>query len=83
MRAVVGLSCGAFRRWCEVEAEFDEFEVPVTEFAPEELVDGVGGFVETVVGEGAVDCGGDGVETVEDPAWFLVEYSPGVRTNPP
>ena len=67
----------------EVEAEFDEFEVPVAEVAPEELVDGVGGFVEAVVGEGAVDFGGDGVEAVEDPAGFEGGVARGVRTNPP
>ncbi len=54
----------------EEEAELDEFEVPVAELAPEELVDGGGGFVEAVVGEGAVDFGGDGVEAGEDPAGF-------------
>ncbi len=42
----------------EVEAELDEFEVPVAELAPEELVDGVGGFVEAVGGEGAIDFRG-------------------------
>ncbi len=30
----------------------------------------MGGFVEAVVGEGAVDFGGDGVKAVEDPAGF-------------
>ena len=39
----------------KVEAELDDFEVPVAEVAPEELVDGVGGFVEEVVREGFVD----------------------------
>ena len=42
----------------EVEAELDDFEVPVAEVAPEELVDGVGGFVEAVVGERGVGGGG-------------------------
>ena len=59
----------------EVEAEFDELEVPVAELAPEELVDGVGGFVEAVVGEGAVDLGGDGAEAGEDPAGFERAWS--------
>ena len=54
----------------EVEAEFDEFEVPVAELAPEELVDGVGGFVEAVVGEGVGDAVGDRAEAGEDPAGF-------------
>ena len=53
--------CGLkLRIGAEVEAELDELEVPVAELAPEELVDGVGGFVEAVVGEGAFDFGGDG-----------------------
>ena len=70
MRAVVGRFASRCRLLGEVETKLDEFEVPVAEFAPEELVDGVGGFVEAVVGEGAVDFGGDGVEAVEDPAGF-------------
>ncbi len=59
VRAVVGFGSAPS---VEVEAEFDEFEVPVAELAPEELVDGVGGFVEAVVGECAVDFGGDGAD---------------------
>jgi len=62
-----GIWLGSF---CEVETEFDEFEVPVTKLAPEKLVDGVRGFIEAIVGEGAIDFDGDGVETVEDPASF-------------
>src|ERR1019366_9170588 len=54
----------------EVEAELDDLEVPVAEVAPEELVDGVGGFVETVVGERGVDGGGGLGEAGEDPAGF-------------
>ena len=52
MRAVVGFGSCAFG---EIEAELDYLEVPVAELAPEELVDGVGGFVEAVVGESAFD----------------------------
>ena len=54
----------------EVEAELDELEVPVAELAPEELVDGAGGFVEAVVGERVGDAVGDGAEAGEDPAGF-------------
>ena len=74
LRVVVGNACGL-----EVEAELDDFEVPVAEVAPEELVDGAGGFVEAVVGECAVDLGGDGVgEAGENPAGFegVVEIPP-------
>jgi hypothetical protein len=42
----------ADRWWFEVEAELDDLEVPVAEVAPEELIDGVGGFVEAVVRRG-------------------------------
>src|SRR6202034_4057410 len=58
------------RRGVEGEAELDELEVPVAELAPEELVDGVGGFVETIVGERVGDAVGDGAEAREDPAGF-------------
>ena len=61
-----GLVCG----FVEVEAELDDFEVPVAELAPEELVDRAGGFVEAIVGECAVNLGGDGVEARENPAGF-------------
>jgi len=64
----------------EVEAELDDFEVPVAEVAPEELVDGAGGFVEAVVGECAMDLGGDGVEAGENPAGF--EGVGGSRSHP-
>ena len=65
--AVVGFGRRAF---AEVETQFDEFEVPVAELAPEELIDGVGGFVEAIVGESVVDGSGDGAEAVEDPSGF-------------
>ena len=54
----------------EVEAELDDLEVPVAEVAPEELVDGVGGFVEAVFGEGGVGGGGGLGEAGENPAGF-------------
>ncbi len=47
-----GRSCGFGRRaFSEVESEFDEFEVPVAEFSPEELIDSVGGLVEAIFGK--------------------------------
>jgi hypothetical protein len=67
---VEGECGGGVSRLVEVEAELDEFEIPVAELAPEELVDGVGSFVEAVGGKGAVDFGGDGVEAGVDPAGF-------------
>ncbi len=54
----------------EVEANLDELEVPVAELAPEELVDGGGGFVEAIVPERAVDFRGDRGEARVDPAGF-------------
>ena len=55
----------------EVQAELDELEVPVAELAPEELVDGAGGFVEAIVVQRT--CGlaaADWREAGEDPAGF-------------
>ena len=54
----------------EIEAELDDFEIPVAEVAPEELVDEVGGFVESISGERGVHFGGDGIEAGDDPAGF-------------
>src|SRR5208337_4340390 len=50
--------------------KLDEFEVPVAELTPEELVDRAGGLVKAVVGEGGVDGGGGLGETGDDPARF-------------
>src|SRR6185312_6084251 len=54
----------------EVHAQLYELEVPVAELAPEELVNGVGGFVETIFPQRALDFGGDGREAGEDPTGF-------------
>jgi len=54
----------------EVEAKLDEFEIPVAELAPEELVDGVGRFVETIVLQCLIHFNGHCIEAREDPTRF-------------
>ncbi len=50
--------------------ELLQLDVPIAEFAPEELPDGLCGFVIAVGCDGAVDLFGTGVEAAEDPAVF-------------
>ena len=61
------LFVGGFR---EVEAELDDFEVPVAKAAPEELVDQIRRVVVAVVFEGLIDIGSGCVEFSNDPTRF-------------
>ena len=57
-------------RFAGFDAQLHQFQVPVAEVAPEELIDGVGGFVEAVDFECGIDGICRGVEAREDPAVF-------------
>ncbi len=46
-----GLRRGLIGGVSEIEAELDDFEVPVAEVTPEELVDEIGRFIESISGE--------------------------------
>ena len=72
-----GVLHGGYGRGCavctglgKIESKLYNFEVPVAELTPEELVDGIGGFVKAVVAQGAVHLGRDSAQTAEDPAGF-------------
>ena len=52
----------------EVQPQLHDFEIPVAEISPEELVNNVRGFVKAEFGERLVDFSGGGVEAGDDPA---------------
>ena len=59
-----------FFRFAGLDAQLHEFQVPVAEVAPEELIDRVGGLVKAVNFERGIDGICRGVEAREDPAVF-------------
>ena len=65
----VAAGCAAVAR-CRIEARLDQFEVPVAELAPEEVVDHMRGFVEAIGCERVVHLLRDTIEAREDPAVF-------------
>src|SRR6266436_6754874 len=66
------VSAGDTRVLCTLwrEPRLDQFDIPIAKLTPEEIVNGIRGFVETVSRQGLVHTLGDTVEAGENPAVF-------------
>jgi len=64
------------------QVRFNQFQVPVAEFMPGKLVNGLGCFVETILGKGFIHRHNGFLEPVEDPVVsqrIISRVNPGVR----
>ena len=68
--AACDFGCRRICTFLEIQPRLDQFDVPVAEFAPEEIVDAVCGLVETIDLKGVINILRYAVEAGKYPAVF-------------
>ena len=65
-------SCAAVdvATFVEIQSRLDQFQIPVAELSPEEIVDAIGGFMKTIGRKGVIDFRGNAIEARKNPAIF-------------